>query len=335
MQIPNETELSEDDIVPDANLRGADLSGSKLKGADLSGANLYAADLSGADLRKINLSQAYLREADFSGGTDLRRADLSDADLREANLSDAYLGLACLSDANLRESDLSGANLGGANVSGSDLFDADLSGANLSGATLENSELIKTNFSEADMVDVNISGVSLSRRTQIQFSLDELKTSAQSYGPKEEDFPAIWDAVARMNHELKDAYSENGLIGRARIYRVRERISRRREAKTDDTRRGDLAWFGSVLSRVVTGYGVQIRWIASVMIALYFVSAAIYWLLGMGVLDSLYYSIVTFTTSPPEPPHSPAMRIIAGIETFTGTLLTVFLGYVLGTREKV
>jgi hypothetical protein len=71
------------------------------------------------------------------------------------------------------------------------------------------------------------------------------------------------------------------------------------------------------------------------MMILYFISAAVYWSLGMGVLESLYYSIITFTTSPPEPPRGTVMQIIAGIETFTGTLLTVFLGYVLGTREKV
>jgi hypothetical protein len=220
-------------------------------------------------------------------------------------------------------------------MSGADLFDSDLSGANLSGSNLEMAGLIKTNFSGADIVDVTLSGVSLSRQTQIQFSLSELKKSAQSYGPGEDDPPAVWDAVARMNHELKAAYSENGLISRARIYRVRERIARRREAKADGTRQGDLAWFGSLLSRVFTGYGVQIRWIASVMMILYFISAAVYWSLGMGALESLYYSIITFTTSPPEPPRGTVMQITAGIETFTGTLLTVFLGYVLGTREKV
>lgn len=47
---------------------------------------------------------------------------------------------------------------------------------------------------------------------------------------------------------------------------------------------------------------------------------------------ALYYSIVTFTTSPP--PLGLA-SIMAGIETFAGTALIVLLGYVLGTREQV
>ena len=79
-----------------------------LSGADLSGAYLRGADLRGADLRGADLSGAYLRGADLSGA-DLSRADLSGADLSRA--------------------DLSGANLSGAGLSGADLSGADLSGA--------------------------------------------------------------------------------------------------------------------------------------------------------------------------------------------------------------
>ncbi|ESS03430.1 MAG: hypothetical protein A07HR67_01828 [uncultured archaeon A07HR67] len=51
--------------------------------------------------------------------------------------------------------------------------------------------------------------------------------------------------------------------------------------------------------------------------------------------DSLYYSIVTFTTSPPAEPTGVWMRVMAGVETFAGSTTIVFLGYVLGTRERV
>jgi hypothetical protein len=87
---------------------------------------------------------------------------------------------------------------------------------------------------------------------------------------------------------------------------------------------------------VFTGYGVQLTWIAGVIAALYLASAGVYHFVGeMSVGRSLYYSVVTFTTSPPSPPPGGLTSVVAGIETFAGTAAIVFLGYVLGTRERV
>jgi hypothetical protein len=46
---------------------------------------------------------------------------------------------------------------------------------------------------------------------------------------------------------------------------------------------------------------------------------------------------VIFTTSPPAEPEltGGVMRVVAGFETFAGTAAIVFLGYALGTRERV
>ena len=70
------------DIVPYADLRGADLRGADLYGADLRGADLRGADLYSANLRGANLYDADLR------GANLRGADLRDANLRGANLGE-------------------------------------------------------------------------------------------------------------------------------------------------------------------------------------------------------------------------------------------------------
>jgi hypothetical protein len=87
---------------------------------------------------------------------------------------------------------------------------------------------------------------------------------------------------------------------------------------------------------VFTGYGIQLRWVLGMMTLLYLGSALVYmWFGGMTPGDSLYYSIVTFTTSPPVEPTGLVMRAVAGVETFAGTAAIVFLGYVLGTRERV
>jgi len=69
-----------------------------------------------------------------------------------------------------------------------------------------------------------------------------------------------YDTIARANHELREAYSANGLVGRARKARFRERKSRRKEAQAAGGW-GTVAWIGSVLSQVFTGYGVRLRWV--------------------------------------------------------------------------
>ncbi|ESS06675.1 MAG: hypothetical protein A07HB70_01396 [uncultured archaeon A07HB70] len=72
------------------------------------------------------------------------------------------------------------------------------------------------------------------------------------------------------------------------------------------------------------------------MSLLYLCSALVYSVVGgMTPVESLYYSIVTFTTSPPAAPTGLVTRFVAGLETFAGTAAIVFLGYVLGTRERV
>jgi uncharacterized protein YjbI with pentapeptide repeats len=66
-------------VLRDAVLSGADLSGAVLRGADLSDADLSGAVLSGADLSGAVLRDAVLSGADLSGAV-LRGAVLRDAD---------------------------------------------------------------------------------------------------------------------------------------------------------------------------------------------------------------------------------------------------------------
>lgn len=229
------------------------------------------------------------------------------------------------SGADLVEANFSGADLSGADLSGARLYDADFSEANLRGANLSGANLLK----------VNLSGVVLSRGTQVNLGLAEIDRMNFRIG-ESGDFYSVqeWDAIARMYHELKTAYSANGLVGRAWKYRVRERRARAREARDADDLRGTVAWFGSYLSRIITGYGVQLRWPLILMLVLFVIPTATY--VQAGIENSLVYSIVTFTTAPPAPlPNEPHIAIPAMIQTFGGTLLIVVLGYVLGNREQV
>jgi hypothetical protein len=68
---------------------------------------------------------------------------------------------------------------------------------------------------------------------------------------------------------------------------------------------------------------------------LYLGPALVYWWQGMALNRASYHSVMTLTTSPPEKPPLRIASVVAGIETLAGTAAIVFLGYVLGIRERV
>jgi len=320
--IPNDDQVSADDIQPEADLSQTDLSRAKLNGANLSGADLSKASLINASLSGADLSNADLRGANFSAA-DLEGADLGGANARRTNFSEA----------NLEDCTLIGADLLRAECYSTDFAGSDLSNANLVGAVLINALLPEANLSNADVAEITLRGAKLSRGTKIDNPENQIAVNQES----ETDLSTTqkYGIIARTNHELKNAYSTNGLVARARDARYRERKARRQEAFADGWWRGYAAWLGSILANLFTGYGVQLRWIVGMMFALFLLSAGVYNYQGMGFHDSLYYSVVTFTTSPPSPPETELSRLVAGIETFAGTAAIVFLGYVLGTRERV
>jgi hypothetical protein len=78
------------------------------------------------------------------------------------------------------------------------------------------------------------------------------------------------------------------------------------------------------------------------MTVLYVGATTVYWFYGIQgteaartFVDTLYFSIVTFTTSPPIHITVEISKWAAMVETFLGTLMIVLLGYVLGNREQV
>jgi hypothetical protein len=312
-EIPDVPAVTAEDIEPGTDLFDADLTDADLQEANLTDADLQEANLTDADLRDADLTGANLRDADLTGAV-LLRADLPDADLTRANLPGADLKKVDLTEADLKDSDLP---------------DVDLKGADLSGADLRGAHLLDARLSEVDLT-----GVIYTRNTQIDAPGERIENEVRGdNSPSEEE---MYDSIARANHELRTAYSANGLIGRARKARVRERRARRKEAFAEGMPSAAAAWFGSILSKVFTGYGVQLHWVAGIISILYLLSAVVYHFVGeMSVGRSLYYSVVTLTTAPPARPSGGFTGVVAGIETFAGTAAVVFLGYVLGTRERV
>lgn len=339
-----------------ADLRYTDLSGSNLWGADLSGSNLSGTDFSGASLLHADLSGAYLLFADLSE-TDLTEADFSGAELRGVDFSGADIWTdlpgAALSGADFSDADLSGADLTDADFSGTiawvaDLWDADpadlmdmaqkaqtkhfraanLRGADLQGADLSEANLRGTDLTETNLRETTLVNLRLDQESRIR-TLDETAINSASE----------FDSLARTYHALGKAAKENGLVGKARGLRIRERLARQREARAN----GDWSAFaGSLVSEWAVGYGVSIRRISVVILLIIVGCAGLYSAFGVSngetplalLLNALDYSVATFTgVGPRNPPRDPLMRAVVFLEAFVGILFSVLLGYVLGTRE--
>lgn len=314
-----------DGVLTDADLGNAILSGANLGGADLSRAGFYGADLGSAVLRDADLSDAYLPRAVLTRAdlarTDLSRANVWHADLEGADLTEATLSGAYLRDANLRGVDLTGASLDGATLAVADLGEANLYGADLSGADLHGTDLNGADVRESDLADIGVNQAT--------------RCGRQVRGEREASNPEDWDALARSYHDLETAFTDHGLVAKARDHYVLERRARGREVRAAE---GWLApgYLGSLASRFTTGYGVRVSQVVVNMVLLFSVSTAWYLVVGLegSVPRTVSYSVITFTTSPPGIPDGGATQVVAMIETFFGTLLIVLLGYVLSNRER-
>jgi hypothetical protein len=100
------------------DLRGADLRRANLAGTKFTGAILSEVHLEDSNLAGINLDEAILREAH------LEKANLTEARLEKAYLLNARLNGAKLHGASLREAYLQGARFDDAQLLGADLTDA-------------------------------------------------------------------------------------------------------------------------------------------------------------------------------------------------------------------
>lgn len=309
-----------------------DISGDlgRLDGAFLRNVDFWNADLSGANLRGADLRA-------FLYGT-----NLSEANLRDADLSRAYLRGADLSEANLHYADLSEANLFRAK-----LQEANLVGTDISGAHLKKANLFKINCSDIEIEDPD--DVIVDSKTRISSRIP--LRSGFRHRPILSWF-SLWDGRARGYEQLRKVFQENGLDDHQRkLYSFRRR-ARAKEA----IRSGRLtSWLGNYLSRILTGHGVMINRVLFWTIFVMFVPW--YW---YGLVEGwtheplegspLYYSIVTFVTSPPHPipdlqgeidlllftvSRQSLSRFIVLLQTYIGTALVILLGYVLSNRDPI
>lgn len=131
-----------DDLLPEKDLSGADLSNINLEGS-----YLYPVNFSDANLHRASLRNAVLYDVNLSG------ADLSYADLRRARVCGSLQG------ANLYMARLERCILNGCDLQGADLRRTRLRKADLAGADLRKADLRKAHFGETVLNEANLQGV--------------------------------------------------------------------------------------------------------------------------------------------------------------------------------
>lgn len=341
-----------------------DISGGNMQNTDFRDIDFHnltvapRVDLSNTILDNCNLANSDLQNANLSG------AELHDADLSGANLQDADL-----SDANLNKADLSEANLQGVDLTGANLIDTDLSGASLercilTGVIMHRTALDRVSVDGTTSCKILYEGYNNNRLIQYPIIRQIFSTRPRWFpGVGRSKFSSEgWGLTAQSYHKMKKVFKENGLIAKARKQHLRERGARRCEILSEARGRGYglglrrrrnlkifgmsdyIGWLQSYVSWQLTGYGVDLRRIFRNIGIVFGLSTVTYLFLTnftpdtiltdeyTSTIEILYYSVVTFTTTPPEMPENDLIKIIVMAEAFLGTLLLVFLGYVLGTR---
>jgi uncharacterized protein YjbI with pentapeptide repeats len=283
-----------------------------------------------------NLNGAYLKEAELVGidwfaGVSLVGADLTEARLNGADFSEANLMLATLTSVSGINADFSGANLEGAVFTNADLRRA----------TLEDALL-----NEAVFTDVHIGGETKLGETSI-YERERVDPELGNVHP--------FEAASWAYRQLQQIYQDNALPEQAQRSYTREKDARRKLAWGEHDYLEAVKW---ELSRWVVLYGSSPFRVLVTALLVITVAAVLFpltggiqetqgeqvitytlddpanapqWWVARVLFKSFYFSVVTFSTLGygDIQPIGMWARLLAGVETILGTLLSALLVFVL------
>lgn len=283
-----------------------------------------------------NLNGAYLQEAELVGvdwfsGTSLVSANFTGAEVNGADFSDANLMLATLS-----------------NISG---INADFSEANLEGAIFTNADLRRATLKNALLNEAVFTDVHIGEQTNLgETSIYE----SERIEPELGDVHSL-EAAAWAYRQLQQIYQDNALPELAQRNYTREKDARRKLAWVNHDYPEAIKW---ELSRWVVLYGSSPYRILAVSLLVITVAALLFpltggiqevqgeqvitytienpteapqWWVAHVLFKSFYFSVVTFATLGygDIQPIGGWARLLAGVETILGTLLSALLVFVL------
>ena len=283
--------------------------------------------------------------------------NLDGAHLEEASLvgvdwfADASLVGATLTGAEVNGADFSNANLMLATLTDLSAINADFRGANLEGAIFTNADLRRTTLENALFNEAVFTNVHIGTDTQL---------GEQSVYENDSVQPVLSDihplgAAAWAYRQRQRLYQANALPELARRSFYQEKDARRRLAREQRDYAEAIKW---ELSRWVMRYGSSPYRILIISLLVIVVGALLYpvtggiqeiqgeqvitytiedpqnaprWWIGQVLFKSLYFSVVTFATLGygDIQPIGQWARLLAGVETILGSLLSALLVFVL------
>lgn len=264
------------------------------------------------DLKDADLTHCFLERANLFGAH-LERANLANSVLKMANFTSAHLEGACLAFTDLQDAVLVFAHCNGgdfrvANLADAVLEDAELEGANLSHANLEGAVFSSTNLRYANLTDCRLEGVNLTAA-----NLENANVSRVSYDSRiffkllKEALPspqALWqkryDCILNSTIRCKGVNAASCYGSQRFKLFLQDQDFLEEFLETKWGRRICFLWWltadcGRSLSRW-TGWSVAIAMIFACIYHLLGASSFASEHLRLNFLNTIYYSVVTFTT---------------------------------------
>jgi|GEM_PF-1317426 len=275
----------------------------------------------------------FINDQEVAMSVDLRGAPMSGFDFR-VSIQDGDDGfteeMAVLSEvhfegANLKHCNFVDGKIINCNFENANLFHADFKNsvinncdfevANLTGLGLGGSNLLNCIFSNADIHDVKLNSTIVDERTHFG---KKLKTETERN----------YRAASIEYKQIKEMYKNSSLHNQADVYHYKEMVAKRKSASITSPNRWFNFFFGDLICKYGTSYIRVFLW------SLIVIAGCAILLLNPNSLgvserpvaatygDSLYFSLVTFTTLGYGDFHALGiMRYMAGLESFIGVVL--------------
>lgn len=276
----------------------------------------------------------YIKDEEVSDGIDLRGINLSGFDFRIPIQEDDdgfSEEIAIFSNIHFEGATLKHCNFQDGKIHDCFFEDADLSHSDFKNATLNN-----CNFQEADLTGVNFLAGKLISCSFIEASIKDM-TTASTIVDQKTDFGKYLKSEKSGNYhfaaieykQIKEMYKNSSLHEQADEYHYREMVTKRKTLALKNPMRIIGFIFGDLISKYGTS-SIRVILTGALVILL---SAALFTLNnsllfqnkpvdGAHLSDSLYFSMITFTTVGYGDYHAIGLtRFVAATESFIGVIL--------------
>lgn len=274
--------LNDEEVLSAVDLRGAPLAGFDFRVSIQEGDDGFMEEM--AVLSNVHFEGANLKHCNFIDGKILN------CNFEHSNLSHADFRNSSINDCSFEE-------------------------ANLTSLGLHSSKLINCILTNAEIRDVTLDSTVVDERTHFG---KKLKTESEKN----------YHAAAIEYKQIKEMYKNSSFHNQADFYHYKEMIAKRKTISLANPNRWLNYFFGDLICKYGTSYVRVFFWS---LVTIFLFSTLFLQQNGLAINgkavaasfgDSLYFSIVTFTTLGYGDFHAlGAMRFMAGAESFIGVIL--------------